>query len=235
MVLLNALGWTIFPIFQGQHCQSPTPASPPFHLLLATPVIPTPSSVLAKLILLVTTPLQESPPVPSLHAPEPPPAEPPSGSPTSDPTMELPAGSLINQILRNNDRPSSPTCSFEFSSNATPFTSTTAQDTELRPLALQLAELPNFPSMMDSGTCVVESPHLFGLRTDYSLYAQVKRISATLIDGGTNICLTGNPNLLLVDVFKIPPLPISVAINGEEPHIDNSCTPRGYLPLNLRS
>jgi hypothetical protein len=61
MVFHNALGWTIFPIFQGQHCRSPSPASPPFHLLLATPVIPAPSSVLAKLILLVTTPLRESP------------------------------------------------------------------------------------------------------------------------------------------------------------------------------
>jgi hypothetical protein len=65
------------------------------------------------------------------------------------------------------------------------------------------------------------------------LYAQVKRTSATLIDGGTNICLTGNLNLLLVDVVEIPPLPISVAINREEPHIEDSCTRRGYLPLNL--
>jgi hypothetical protein len=65
------------------------------------------------------------------------------------------------------------------------------------------------------------------------LYAQVKRTSASLIDGGTNICLTSNLNLLLVDVDEIPPLPISVAINREEPHIDNSCTGRGYLLLNL--
>ena len=171
--------------------------------------------------------------VPLLHAPEPPPAEPPPGSPTSDPTLELPAGSLIDHILCSNDCPSSPTCSFEFPSNATPFTCTTAQDTVLRPLALQLAELPDFPSVMDSVTRVIGSPHLFGLRTDCSLCAQVKRTSATLIDGGTNICLTSNLNLLLVEVVEIPPLPISVAINGEEPHIDDSCTGRGYLPLNL--
>ena len=61
MVFHNALGWTIYPIFQGQHCRSSSPTSPPFHLLLATPVIPAPSSALAKLILLVMTPLRESP------------------------------------------------------------------------------------------------------------------------------------------------------------------------------
>ncbi len=92
------------------------------------------------------------PPVPSLHAPEPPPAEPPPGSLTSDPTLDLPAGSLIDHILRKNARPSSHNRPFEFPSNATPFTCTTAQDTELRPLALRLVELPNFPSMMDSVT-----------------------------------------------------------------------------------
>ena len=85
---------------------------------------------------------------------------------------------------------------------------------------------------MDSVTRVVGSPRVFGLRTDCSSYAQVKRTSATLIDGGANICLTGDLNLL-VDVVEIPPLAISVAINGEEPHIDDSCTRRGYLPLNL--
>ena len=57
-------------------------------------------------------------------------------------------------------------------------------------------------------------------------------ISATLVDGGANIFLTGDLNLL-VDVIEIPPLPILVAINGEEPHIDDSFTRRGYLPLNL--
>jgi hypothetical protein len=116
--------------------------------------------------------------------------------------------------------------------NATPFTTTTAQDTELRPLALWLAELPDFPSVMDSVTRVVGSPRVFDLRTNSSLYAQVKQTSATLIDSGANICLTGDLTLL-VNVVEITPLPISVTINGEEPHINDSCTCRGYLPLNL--
>ena len=168
------------------------------------------------------------PPVPSLHAPEPPPPEPPPGSLTSD----LPAGSLIDHILRNNSCPSSPTRPFEFPINVTPLTDTTAPDPDLRPSALRVAELPDFPLVMDSITCVVGSPCAFGLRTDCSLYPQVKRTSATLVDGGANIFLTGDLNLL-VDVIEIPPLPILVAINGEEPHINDSCTRRGYLLLNL--
>ena len=38
---------------------------------------------------------------------------------------------------------------------------------------------------------------------------------------------------LLVDVVEIKPLPILVAINGEDPHINDSCIFRVYLPLNL--
>ena len=195
MVLLDALGWTIFHKFQGQHRQSPSPASPPFHLLYATLLIPVPSSALTKLILLVTTSLGESSRFPCCMLKRSPPAKPPPGSPPSDPTPESPAspaGSLINHILRNNACPSSPNSPFEFPSNTTPFTTTTAQDTALRPLALQLAELLDFPSVMDSVTRLVGSPRVFGLQTNSSLYAQVKRTSETLIDDGANICLTKN-------------------------------------------
>ena len=85
---------------------------------------------------------------------------------------------------------------------------------------------------MDSVTRVLGSLCIFGLRTDCSLNAQVRQTSATLIDGDANTCLTGDLNLL-VDVVEILSLPILVAINGEEPHIDDSCTCRGYLLLNL--
>jgi hypothetical protein len=37
----------------------------------------------------------------------------------------------------------------------------------------------------------------------------------------------------LVDVVDIPPLPISVAVNGDDPTLDDSCTCRGYLSLKL--
>jgi hypothetical protein len=85
---------------------------------------------------------------------------------------------------------------------------------------------------MDSITWVVGSPQVFGLRSNSLLYVQVKRASTLLIDGGANICLTGNLNLL-VDVADIAPLPISVAVSGEDITLDDSCTRRGYLPLTL--
>jgi hypothetical protein len=214
-VLFNALGWTIFPIFQGKHCRSPPPTSPPFHSLLATPVIP-------HMILLVTAPIGASPRFPCCML---------QSLPHPNHLQDLPPLSPLH-ILRNNAHPSSPNHPFEFPTNATPLTGTTAPDLNLRPLALRLVELPDFPSVMDSITRVLGSPHVFGLWTDCSLYAQVKRTSATLVDGGANICLTGNLNLL-INVFEIPPLPILVSINREEPHIDKSCTQRGYLPLNL--
>ena len=49
---------------------------------------------------------------------------------------------------------------------------------------------------------------------------------------GANICLTGDLNIL-VDVVEIPPIPISVAVNWDVPTLDDSCTRRGYLPLQL--
>ncbi len=42
-----------------------------------------------------------------------------------------------------------------------------------------------------------------------------------MIDGGTNICLTGDLNLL-VDVDNIPPLPISVVVSGVDATLDDS-------------
>ncbi len=53
-----------------------------------------------------------------------------------------------------------------------------------------------------------------------------------LIDCGANICLTGNLDLL-VDVVKILPLPILVAVDAENSTLNDSCTQRGYLPLTL--
>ena len=38
---------------------------------------------------------------------------------------------------------------------------------------------------------------------------------------------------MLVDIVDIPPLPISMAVNGDAPTLDDSCTRQGYLPLTL--
>ncbi len=53
-----------------------------------------------------------------------------------------------------------------------------------------------------------------------------------MVDGGANICLTGTLSLL-VDTISIPPMPISVAVEGAGTSIADCCTKRGLLPLQL--
>jgi hypothetical protein len=57
------------------------------------------------------------------------------------------------------------------------------------------------------------------------------KFSSSLIDCGANICLTGDLDLL-VDVVEIPPLPISVTLQGEITTGD-CCTACGKIPLQL--
>jgi hypothetical protein len=52
-----------------------------------------------------------------------------------------------------------------------------------------------------------------------------------LIDGGANICITGDLDSLF-DVLAIPPLSISVAVEGTS-SIDDCCTARGLTPIQL--
>jgi len=97
---------------------------------------------------------------------------------------------------------------------------------------LQTTALPDFLSVMDSVTHVIGSPRVFGLQHDSSSYVRVRKTSTSLLDAGANICLTGDLQLL-VNIVEIPPLPISVAITGDTPSLDDCCTRRGYLPLQL--
>jgi hypothetical protein len=97
---------------------------------------------------------------------------------------------------------------------------------------LAMANIPDFPSVMDSITRVVGSPRVFGLQDDSWSYILVRKTSSALIDGGANICLTGDLDML-VNVVYIPPLPILVAVNGNAPTLDDSCTQKGYLLLTL--
>ena len=53
----------------------------------------------------------------------------------------------------------------------------------------------------------------------------------SLIDGGANICITGDLTSLF-DVVAIPPLSISVAVEGDS-SIDDCCTAHGMTPLQL--
>jgi hypothetical protein len=52
-----------------------------------------------------------------------------------------------------------------------------------------------------------------------------------LIDGGANICITGDIDSLF-DVVEIPPLPIFVAVEGDL-SINNCCTACSWTPLQL--
>ena len=52
-----------------------------------------------------------------------------------------------------------------------------------------------------------------------------------LIDGGANICITGDLDSLF-DVVAIPPLSISVAMEGAS-SLDDCCTARGMTPIQL--
>jgi hypothetical protein len=85
---------------------------------------------------------------------------------------------------------------------------------------------------MDSITLIMGSPCVFSLRNDSSSYVHIRKTSATLIDGGANICLTRDLNLL-VDIVEIPLLPILVAVHGNVSTLDDSCIHWGYLPLTL--
>jgi hypothetical protein len=53
-----------------------------------------------------------------------------------------------------------------------------------------------------------------------------------LMDGGTNMCITGILGLL-VDVVSIPPIPISVATISGSISINDCCTKQGLIPLTL--
>jgi hypothetical protein len=59
---------------------------------------------------------------------------------------------------------------------------------------------------------------------------RVSDTAGTLIDGGSNVCATGDLNTLL-DVTDITPIDISVAIDGVPSSIDDKITKQGLLPL----
>jgi hypothetical protein len=85
---------------------------------------------------------------------------------------------------------------------------------------------------------VVTCPRVLGFWGDGRSYARINLTTMStaaspgqLIDGGANICITGDINSLF-DVVKFPPLPISVAVEGDL-LIDGCCTVRGWTPLQL--
>ncbi len=83
---------------------------------------------------------------------------------------------------------------------------------------------------------VVTCPRVLGFWGDGRSYARINLTMMStaaspgrLIDGGANICITGDIDSLF-DVVEIPPLPISVAVEGDL-SIDDCCTAHGRTPL----
>jgi hypothetical protein len=94
------------------------------------------------------------------------------------------------------------------------------------------------PLSVRSVNRVIMCPRVLGFCRDGSSYAHINLTAmassespGSHIDGGANICLTGDLGLL-TDVIAIPPMPISVALQGETT-VDDCCTARGKIPLQL--
>jgi hypothetical protein len=135
----------------------------------------------------------------------------PPPKPLPVPTEDSP-GSVIHRIIQDQEHPSSPSSPVDF-----PFS--------LRSNAIKqsfLAELPAPPLVSDSIVRVVGCPHILGLQQNSQSSVKIRpsNTPSLLIDGGTNICVTGNLSIL-VGVVDIPPLPITVAIKDSKISIDN--------------
>jgi hypothetical protein len=98
-----------------------------------------------------------------------------------------------------------------------------------------LATLPDIPSTIDSVTHIVCSPRVCGVQSD--LRSSIRLRDGTqspprMIDGGSNVCVTGDLSSLL-DVTDIHPITISIALEGDPASYDDCITKRGLLPLTL--
>ena len=180
------------------------------------------------------TPVKELPPAeppPVIPVPVLPPAEPPPpvllplmNFSLSDPSIH-PEGSLLHRWVH--DGPLSPHHSFENLSD----------DWDTRASVL-LLDSPRGPRSFSSVHRVVTCPRVLGFQGGGRSYARINLTAVTpsaplgrLIDGGANICITGNLDSLF-DVVAIPPLSISVAVEGAS-SIDDCCTARGMTPIQL--
>jgi hypothetical protein len=124
------------------------------------------------------------------------------------PAPDFPPGSLAHNLLR------SPTRYIQWQGNPTGSTPPT--------------------TLLDSVTHLIGSPRICGIHgTDATLVTIMPSgNSCPLIDGGSNICVTGDLHLL-VDLVDIPPVAISIALDGPPLSFDDTITKRGLLPLTL--
>ncbi len=93
-------------------------------------------------------------------------------------------------------------------------------------------ECTDNPSVSNTVICKAVRPRVFEIQQDDSSYVRIKHHTQSLIDGGANICLTGDLSCL-IGVIDIPPVPITVATMGGDSTLVDCCTKRGFLPLSL--
>ncbi len=90
-------------------------------------------------------------------------------------------------------------------------------------------------SITDSITHVVCAPRIYGLRGNTTSSVQLFNNTTPhdkMIDGGLNVCITGNLGAVLDDL-NIDPVAILVALEGAPSLFDNCITKQGLLPLLL--
>jgi hypothetical protein len=91
------------------------------------------------------------------------------------------------------------------------------------------------PSILDIVTHVVCTPRVCGVHSNDVSSVTILRVTGTagtLIDGGSNVCVTGDLHTLL-DVTDITPVDISVALDAVPSSVDNKIIKRGLLPITL--
>jgi hypothetical protein len=154
---------------------------------------------------------------------KPPPPQPPTLLPSNTfPPLGPPYGSLLGMLLHDGlSRPS--------------LIDTLENDTGTMTL------LPNSlrgPPLFSSVNWVFTCPRVLGFRGDGRSYARINLTGmmtsespGSFIDGGANICDTGNLDLLF-DAVEITPLPISVTLQGDITQ-DDCCTLHRKIPLQL--
>jgi hypothetical protein len=98
-----------------------------------------------------------------------------------------------------------------------------------------LANLPDLPSLTNSVTHIVCSPRVCRVHADrlsfITIYSDLG-LATRMVDGGSNVCVTGNVGSL-VDVVDIDPITILVVLEGALASYDDCIMKKGLLPLTL--
>ena len=140
-------------------------------------------------------------------------------TPTTFPTVcttSIPPGSILSYALR----PPSPSDVSDFP------TSTYARD-DLEHLQDNFTDASITPQAFSTIIRIATQPRVFGIHSDSGLSVRVRKL---LMDGGVNICLTGDLSSL-VGIVDIPPMPITVAVSGSDTTANDCCTKHGFIPL----